>query len=78
MEPEGSLPYSQVPGTRPYPEPTPSNFLKIHLNIICNTLPFWEPGFWNNMFKCSVVMEEMLRHYLKSNKQENWVIFLFG
>jgi hypothetical protein len=24
MEPEGSLPYSQVPATRPYPEPTPS------------------------------------------------------
>jgi hypothetical protein len=25
MEPEGSLPYSQVPATRPYPEPTPSS-----------------------------------------------------
>ena len=24
MEPEGSLPYSQVPATYPYPEPTPS------------------------------------------------------
>jgi hypothetical protein len=23
MEPEGSLPYSQVPATCPYPEPTP-------------------------------------------------------
>jgi hypothetical protein len=23
IEPEGSLPYSQVPATRPYPEPTP-------------------------------------------------------
>jgi hypothetical protein len=23
MEPEISLPYSQVPATRPYPEPTP-------------------------------------------------------
>jgi hypothetical protein len=38
MEPEVSLPYSQVPATCPYPEPTlpttPSNFLKIHLNII--------------------------------------------
>src|SRR5215469_3884251 len=40
MEPEGSLPYSQVLATRPYPELTPSrphdspNFLKIHLNII--------------------------------------------
>jgi hypothetical protein len=37
MEPEGSLPYSQLPATCPYPEPvptTPSNFLNIHLNII--------------------------------------------
>ena len=40
MEPEGSLPHSQVPATCPYPEParsspTPtSHFLKIHLNII--------------------------------------------
>jgi hypothetical protein len=25
MEPEGSLPYSQVPATRPYPESTPSS-----------------------------------------------------
>jgi hypothetical protein len=24
MEPEGSLQYSQVPATYPYPEPTPS------------------------------------------------------
>jgi hypothetical protein len=40
MEPEVSLPYSQVAATCPYPEPTPSsphdpsNFLNIHLNII--------------------------------------------
>jgi hypothetical protein len=25
MEPEGSVPYSQVPATCPYPEPTPSS-----------------------------------------------------
>ena len=25
MEPEGSLPYSQLPATCPYPEPTPSS-----------------------------------------------------
>jgi hypothetical protein len=25
MEPESSLPYSQVPATRPYPEPNPPN-----------------------------------------------------
>jgi hypothetical protein len=40
MEPESSLPHSQVPATCPYPEPTPSSphnparFLKIHLNIL--------------------------------------------
>jgi len=40
MEPEGSLPHSQVLATRPYPEPDqsslcpPFHFLKIHLNII--------------------------------------------
>ena len=39
MEPEGSLPYSQVPAACPYPEPdrsTPchtSHFLRIHFNI---------------------------------------------
>ena len=38
MEHESSLPYSQVPATCPYPDPTPSSihplhFLKIHLNI---------------------------------------------
>jgi len=37
MEPEGSLPHSQVPATWPYPEPTrsspcpTSHFMKIHL-----------------------------------------------
>jgi hypothetical protein len=25
MKPESSLPYSQLPATRPYPEPTPSS-----------------------------------------------------
>ena len=44
MEPEGSLPHSQVPATCPYPEPDQSSspypqshFMKIHFNII---LPF--------------------------------------
>ena len=45
MEPEGSLPHSQVPAICPYPEParsspTPtSHFLKIHLNIILPYTP---------------------------------------
>jgi hypothetical protein len=47
MEPEGSLPHSQVPTTCPYPEPArsspylTSHFLKIrvHLNIILPSAP---------------------------------------
>ena len=46
MEPECSLPYSQVPATCPYPEPARSSpsprtsyFLKIHLNIILPSTP---------------------------------------
>jgi hypothetical protein len=40
MDPEGSLPQSQVPANSLYPEPAqssphpPHNFLKIHLNVI--------------------------------------------
>ena len=45
MEPEGSLPHSQVPATCPYPEPARSSphsyipLLKIHLNIILPSKP---------------------------------------
>ena len=45
MEPEGSLPQSQVPATCPYPKParskpqTPSSFLMIHLNMILTFTP---------------------------------------
>jgi hypothetical protein len=54
MEPEGSLPYSQVPTTclylsQLYPVPTtPSNLLKIHLNIILPSTsgsPQWSLSF---------------------------------
>ena len=46
---ESSLPYSQAPATCPYPEPTPSSpttpshFLKIHLNIILQSMS-WSPN----------------------------------
>jgi len=45
MEPEASLPHSQVPATCPYPEPARSSpsptsqFLKTHLNIILPPMP---------------------------------------
>ena len=45
MEPEGSLPHSQVPATCPSPEParsspySTSHFLKIHINIILPSTP---------------------------------------
>jgi hypothetical protein len=45
MEPEGSLPHSQLPATYPYPEPpqsslySTSHFLKIHLNNILQSTP---------------------------------------
>ena len=56
MEPQGSLPHSQVHTTCPYPEPTrftpypTSHFLKIHLNIIIPSTPgslkwFFPSGF---------------------------------
>jgi hypothetical protein len=50
MEPEGSLPYSQVPTTCPYPEPTPPSpqhplqLPEDHLNIILPSMsgfPQW-------------------------------------
>jgi hypothetical protein len=44
MEPEGSLPCSQVPSTGPYPEPDQSischlipSFFKLYINIILPT-----------------------------------------
>ena len=55
MEPEGSLPHSQLPATCPYPQPARSSpcptslFLKIHLNIILPSKPGstkWFPSLW--------------------------------
>jgi hypothetical protein len=51
MEHEGSLQYSQVPATYPYPEPAQSSsiptshILKIHLNIILPSTP--GPSKWS-------------------------------
>jgi len=45
MEPDGSLPHSQVPATSPYPEPDQSSscssfhVLKIHFNIVLPSKP---------------------------------------
>ena len=51
MEPEGSLPHSQVPAICPYPEPDqsspcpPSHFLKIHFYIIFPSTPWSSKRF---------------------------------
>jgi len=42
MEPEGSLPHSQMPATWPYPRParsSPHSHIPIHLNIILPSKP---------------------------------------
>jgi hypothetical protein len=42
MEPDGPLPYSQEPATRPYPEPVytfPPYFHVTHFNIIFPSTP---------------------------------------
>jgi hypothetical protein len=38
MEPEGSLPHSQVPATCPYPEPAPITFI----NFFCQLSVLWD------------------------------------
>jgi hypothetical protein len=44
MEPESSLPYSQVPATCPYPEPTPSSpSVYLHPENTVSSLP---PKCW--------------------------------
>jgi hypothetical protein len=39
MEPEGSLPQSQMPATCPYPEPDQSQLTEVNLNIIIPSTP---------------------------------------
>jgi hypothetical protein len=59
LEPEGSLPHSQVPATCLYPEPTQSSpyptshFLKIHFNIIFPSTP-GSPQ-WSFFLRCMYV-----------------------
>ena len=56
MEPEGSLPHSQVPATCPYPDPdnpvhaTPSHFLKIYLKISSHLHQGLPSGFISSDF----------------------------
>jgi hypothetical protein len=64
MEPEGSLPYSQVPATRPYPEPTlstphePSNFMKVLSSHLRLGLP---NGLFPSGFPANTLMQLLLR-----------------
>ena len=57
MEPEGSLPHSQGPTTRPYPVPDqsstcpPSHVLMIHLNIILPSMPGSSKWFFSPPWK---------------------------
>ena len=56
MQPQGSLPHSQVPVTCPYPEPARSSpyptfyFLKIYLNIILPSTPGFPKWFLSSRF----------------------------
>ena len=56
MEPEGSLPHSQVPATCPYPKPARSSpyptsyFLKIRLNITLPSTPGSPKWFFPSCF----------------------------
>ena len=66
MEPEGSLPHSQVPATSPYPshlDPvhTPiSNFLKIHLNIILPSILGLLSGLFPSGFPTKILYTPLL------------------
>jgi len=77
MEPGSSLPHSQVPATRPYPEPaiqsisTTSHILKIHLNVIL--LWIWNLQFMllqgSNMMmmirahrSCNIILNSVRQH----------------
>ena len=71
MEPEGSLPHSQVPATCHYPEPArsspypTSHFLKIHLNIIL-------PSTRGSPMYCTLPGKKKLSLDAGGEKHFNW------
>ena len=66
MEPEGSLPHSQVPATCPYPHPDQFrpclhiHFLKIHLNIIPHLLLSLQSGLFTSGFPTKILYTPLL------------------
>jgi len=68
MEPEGSLPHSQVPATCTYPEPDrsssgpTSHFLKIHLNIILHLCLRFPSGLFSSDFHTKTLYTPLISH----------------
>ena len=64
MEPEGSLPHSQVPTNCPYPEPDQSSpcppLLKIHFNIIFSSTSGYYKWFFPSGFSTKILYAPLL------------------
>ena len=82
MEPEGSLPLSQVPATCPYPEPhqiSPcplSHFLNIHLNILSHLLLDLQNGLFPSGFPHhNTVLSSPLPHSCYIPRQSHCYLF---
>ena len=73
MEPEGSIPHSQVPATCPYPEPadtvqaTTFNFLNTHLNIKLPSMNGSSKWSLSLMFPTSKLDKPLLSPYVLHN-----------